>query len=452
MDDVASVQPYWAALPLPDRARYLRRGAQVILDHLEPLGTLIARETGRPRAEALSTELLTSVDALHRTARQGPRVLADRGVGLPLLTRPKRARLVSEPLGVLGVCGSAEEPWSLPLQEVAIALMSGNGVVLAPAGRTPLLGERIRWVFERAGVPEGVVATVQGDHELSEALERSSAARVLRGHATAAKGPMLVLGDARVDRAVAGALWGGFANAGQSPSGIARVYVVREVAESFVGGLVARARRLRAGDPLDPRTETGPLLESAHGLQDLVDDAVAQGAVLRCGGPGEGERLYRPAVLTGVSSPMRIAHEPPRGPVLAVTIVEDEEEGIDLASAHPWGVSASVWTLDRARGQRIARLLPAERVWVNDHMHWGSGRLRSRSAFHECVRVRLVGWEPSRTADPWWFPYDESLLRALDAASRIVYGRDADKGPALRRNLGPLARVARRVLVSRRPG
>ena len=206
----------------PTCARYLRRSAQVILDSLDPLAKLISRGTGLPHAEALSTQLLTSVDALHRTARHGPKVLADRSVGLPLLTRPKRASLVCEPLGVLGVRGSDEEPWSLPLQEVALALMCGNGVLL-----DAVLGERIRWVFDRAGVPEGVVCCVEPG-----ALDGLDLKRVLEGPA-AGKGPMLVLTDAP-RHTVSGALWAGFATGGQSPSGVARLFVVREVGERMV--------------------------------------------------------------------------------------------------------------------------------------------------------------------------------------------------------------------------
>ncbi|HLM26633.1 MAG TPA: aldehyde dehydrogenase family protein [Thermoleophilaceae bacterium] len=426
LEDVGRVQPFWAALPLADRARYLRRCAQVILDSLDPLADLIAGETGLPRAEVLSTQLLTSVDALHRTARNGPDALADRRVGLPLLTRPKRAYLVCEPLGVIGVRGAAAEPWTLPLQEVAIALMCGNGVLLD----SPPLGERIRWVFERAGVPEGVVCEVAPG-----ALDEIGVRRVL-GPPSGGKGPMLVLADAPRGHTVSGALWGGFATGGRSPSGVARVYVVREAAEPFVERLVARAETLGSGEVAPP--------EDPGELQRMVDEAVGQGAELRCGGAdGAG---FPPAVLTGVTDEMRVAREPPRGPVLAVTVVEDEEAGIAAASSAPWAVSASVWTCDRARGTRIARLLPAERVWVNDHMHWGSGRLRSRAGFHECVQVRLVGWEPSHTGDAWWFPYDEHLARALEAASRIVYGRDDDKPAALRRGLGPLLRVGTRML------
>jgi acyl-CoA reductase-like NAD-dependent aldehyde dehydrogenase len=386
----------------------------VILDSLDPLATQIARRTGLPRAEVLSTQLLTSVDALHRTARQGPKVLADRGVGLPLLTRPKRAHLVCEPLGVIGVEGSDHEPWTLPLQEAALALMCGNSVVIDAA-----LGDRIRWVFERAGVPEGVVSSAQ--------LQGLEVDRVL-GPPRAGKGPMLVLADAP-RHTVSGALWGAFATGGRSPSGIGRAFVVEEIAARFVGDLASRAEGLSA-------EEVAPAPDPAA-LQELIDEAVEHGAVLRSASP---------AVLTGVTDEMRIAREQPRGPVLPVTVVEDEEAGIAAATSTPWAVSASVWTSDRARGTRIARLLPAERVWVNDHMHWGSGRLRSRAGFHECVRVRLVGWEPSHTGDAWWFPYDEHLARALEAASRIVYGRDDDKPDALRRGLGPLLRVGTRML------
>ncbi|MDQ4048364.1 MAG: aldehyde dehydrogenase family protein, partial [Actinomycetota bacterium] len=144
VDDVADVQPYWAALPATDRARYMRRAAQVIIDSLDGLSTLLTREQGKPRNESYTMELLPTIDALHWIAREGPEILADEKVALPILVRHKQVSFSYEPLGVVGVIAPWNYPWSIPFGEVAIALMCGNGVVLKPAPLTPLIGQRIQ--------------------------------------------------------------------------------------------------------------------------------------------------------------------------------------------------------------------------------------------------------------------------------------------------------------------
>jgi succinate-semialdehyde dehydrogenase/glutarate-semialdehyde dehydrogenase len=279
------------------------------------------------------------------------------------------------------------------------------------------------------------------------------------------KDPMIVLADANLRNAVSGALWGGFANAGQTCSGIERVYVMREVAERFTAGLVAGARRLRVGDPIDWNTEIGPMVsrEQFELVRELVDDAVAEGATLHCGGPAEGPGggdYYAPAVLTDVRPEMRIMREEIFGPVIPVVAVDSEDEAVALANDSDFGLGASVWTLDRARGERIARRIESGMVWVNDHMyshgtcscswggvkHSGLGRSHSKFGFYECVNVKLLSWEPSRTRDFWWQPYDESLGQAMHASAQLLYGRDADKAGALRRGALPLLKVGRRAL------
>jgi succinate-semialdehyde dehydrogenase/glutarate-semialdehyde dehydrogenase len=286
------------------------------------------------------------------------------------------------------------------------------------------------------------------------------------------KDPMLVLADAPLPNAVGGALWGGFANAGQTCSGIERVYVMREVAERFVAELVAGARRLTVGDPLSWDTQVGPMTsrEQFDVVRELVDDAVAAGATLECGGPTKVDGLpgdfFAPAVLTGVTHEMRIMREEVFGPVLPVIAVDSEDEAIALANDSDFGLGASVWTRDRRRGERIAREIEAGMVWINDHMYshgacqcsWGGvkdsglGRAHSKFGFYECVNVKLVVWEPSRVRDFWWHPYDETLGRATRAAAQLVYSRrDAARQQALREGALPLLRLAGRTLRSLYP-
>jgi succinate-semialdehyde dehydrogenase/glutarate-semialdehyde dehydrogenase len=274
------------------------------------------------------------------------------------------------------------------------------------------------------------------------------------------KDAMVVCADANLPNAISGCLWGGFANAGQTCSGIERVYVVEDVAERFVEGVVEGAKALSVGDPLDWSTEIGPMVsqEQLELVKELVDDAVANGATLHCGGAEE--PFFRPAVLTGVTHDMRIMREEIFGPVVPIVTVEDEDEAIALANDSEFGLGASVWTMNRAKGERMARRLEAGMVWVNDHMFshgacscsWGGvkssglGRSHSKFGLYECVNVKLLTWEPSRTRDFWWHPYDEALGKAMQASARLLYGRDADKPAALRRGLLPLARVGRKTV------
>ena len=178
VDDVASVQPFWAQLPLIDRARYMRRAAQAIIDQIDDLAALLSREQGKALNESYVMELLPTIDSLRWLADAGPEILDDERIPLPIFLKQKRARFTYEPLGVVGVIAPWNYPWSIPFGEVAIALMAGNGVVLKPASLTPLIGQRIQEVFERAGVPEGLVRTVHGGGAVGQALVESSAAKI----------------------------------------------------------------------------------------------------------------------------------------------------------------------------------------------------------------------------------------------------------------------------------
>jgi acyl-CoA reductase-like NAD-dependent aldehyde dehydrogenase len=489
VDEVAEVQPFWAQLSLDDRARYMRRTAQVVIDSLDELTTLLSAEQGKPRSEAYTMELLPTIDGLHWIADNGPKILADEKVPYPqIFWKAKRSWVSHDPLGVVGVIAPWNYPWSIPFGEVAIALMCGNGVVLKPASLTPLIGERIQQAFERAGLPEGLVRTVHGGGAVGNALVESSTAKVFFtgsadvgrkvGAASAerlkgsvlelgGKDPMIVLDDANLRNAIAGCAWGGFANSGQTCSGIERVYVMRGVADRFIQGVVEAARNLRLGDPQSLDTEIGPMVsKDQHDLvRELVDDAVANGATLHCGGPTQVDRLpsetfYAPAVLTGVTPGMRIMREEIFGPVVPIVTVDSEEEAIRLANDSPFGLGASVWTGDREKGRRIARRIESGMVWINDHMYshgamqtpWGGvkesgvGRAHSKHGFYECVNLKHVAYEPGFAKNFWWYPYGDSLGQAMHNAAALIYGRDADKAEALKKGAKPLAQLIRKTL------
>jgi acyl-CoA reductase-like NAD-dependent aldehyde dehydrogenase len=359
--------------------------------------------------------------------------------------------------------------------------------VLKPASLTPLLGERIARVFERAGVPEGLVRVIHGpgtgpaliDSRVAKIFFTGSVetgrgvgeqcAKRLKGSILelGGKDPMIVLPDCNLEHAIAGALWGGFANAGQTCSGIERVYVIREVAEHFISGVVAGAQKLRVGDPIEWDTEIGPMVtrEQYEIVRELVDDAVAAGATLCCGGPAESPAglgdgaFYAPTVLTGVTHDMRIMREEIFGPVLPIVVVDSEDEAVALANDSDFGLGASVWTSDRSKGERIAREIESGMVWINDHMFshgacqcsWGGvkesglGRTHSKFGLYECVNVKLRVWEPSTVRNAWWHPYDETLGQALRQTATILYGRPSIRAGALKDGIRPLMKVGARL-------
>src|SRR4029077_4750121 len=219
----------WAELPLKTRAAYMKRAADALLDEIDEVAELLVREQGKPRTEAYTMELLPTVDALHWCAKAGPKILADEKVRMSqsfLMT--KKSRFTYEPIGVVGVIAPWNYPWSIPFDEVAMALMAGNGVVLKPASLTPLLGERIRETFEKAGLPEGRVRVVHGGGAIGSALCESTARKIfftgsvevgrkvgeicakqLKGSVLelGGKDPQIVCADADLDNAISGAVW-----------------------------------------------------------------------------------------------------------------------------------------------------------------------------------------------------------------------------------------------------
>jgi succinate-semialdehyde dehydrogenase/glutarate-semialdehyde dehydrogenase len=483
VDDVAGVQPFWAQLSLADRARYMRRAADVLVDSMEEVADLLTREQGKPITESYVMELIPTIDALRWCAAEGPRILADEKIPYrqPFL-KTKRSFFSYEPLGVVGVIAPWNYPWSIPFGEVAIALMAGNGVVLKPASLTPLLGERIQRVFDEAGFPEGLVRTVHGGGVVGQALCEASTtkifftgsvevgrtvgeicARNLKGSVLelGGKDPQIVCADADLANAVSGCVWGGFANAGQTCSGIERTYVVEAVADRFLEGVRRETERLSVGDPLQWETEIGPMVspQQADLVTDLVDDALAAGAERLTGGvrevDGYSGRFIAPTVLAGVEDEMRIMKEEIFGPVVPVIVVADEAEAVERANDSNFGLGASVWTTDRAKGERIARRIESGMVWINDHSYshgaaqcsWGGikdsgiGRSHSKFGFYECVNVKHVAWEPGLVRDFWWQPYDSDLGAALRSSARMLYGRSGTRLRGLREGLGPLVRV-----------
>ncbi|MHB2000650.1 MAG: aldehyde dehydrogenase family protein [Solirubrobacteraceae bacterium] len=487
------VQPLWALLRVRDRARYVRRMAQALIDELDELVELLACEQGRPAAEVATLEVLPAIDALIWIAEEGARTLAGGPVSIHRSLAPlTRARVEHEPFGGVAVIGAGSAPLAQPLGQIAGALLAGNGVNFKPAARACMTGERIATIVRRAGLPEGLVRIVHGGARTGIALAQAPVDKVLfTGSATVGrevarqcvardtevtvelggKDAMIVLADADVSRAAAGALWSGNAAAGQARGAVERIYVARELQARFLHRLAAGAAGMRVGDPRDPRTQVGPLASARRlrWVSALVEEACHDGARLLCGGPlaeqprGCRGAFYAPSVLVDVTPQMRVMREPIDGPVLTVTPVDSVDEAIAAANAGELGLGASVWTADRHGGLRIARELDAGMVWLNDHLPapmaaggpWGAraggglGRTLGHAGLRACAQEKLIAWAPAGARGLWWGPYGGSLTRAAKAAARLRSSREADRSRAWREGIPALARAAWRMLARR---
>ncbi len=465
-------QGLWEREPFATRSALLRRVAHEIVADDVALARLIVDETGKPLAEAYTHDLLVAVEELMWLANRLESVLAQKRLPFPqLVLKQKRGWVSHEPVGVVGVISPWNFPLGLPLTQVATAVAAGNAVVLKPSELTPLTGARIEALFRRAGAPAGLVRVVHGHgesvgaalvgHRQIDALVFTGSTEVGRIVGRRAgerlcpatlelggKDPMLVLDDADLDRAVAGALWGSFANCGQVCSGIERIYVHRSLHDAFVERFVDGARRLRIGDGRDPGIELGPLIseEQRDRVEALVGDAIAHGAELLTGGTRPSTGLpgwfHEPTILSGEPASARLRDEELFGPVVTVVSIDNDMSAVRLANDSRFALGASIWTRDVARGRELARQVRAGSVWLNDHLYsfgagqapWGGrgasgvGRTHGRQGLESLSHVKFTDSDRGWIAPGWWYPYSD---RVVDGFRGVLGGLHAD-GPTAR--------------------
>src|ERR1051325_1297207 len=248
-------QKAWAARSFRERASVVLRARAIVLAEMEEIAALVSRESGKPTVEAVSMEIVPTLDLMQFFARNTARLLRPERIRIGLYNLLGRTSTIEyRPLGVIGIISPWNFPWAIPLGEVVMALMAGNSVVLKPSELTPLVGLKIGEVFARAGLPEGVLEVLTGDGSTGAALVEAGVDKVMftgsvatgRRVAEAAakhltpvvlelggKDPMIVLEDANLPNAARAAVWGGFANAGQACASIERLYVHESIAKQF---------------------------------------------------------------------------------------------------------------------------------------------------------------------------------------------------------------------------
>jgi acyl-CoA reductase-like NAD-dependent aldehyde dehydrogenase len=456
-----AAQADWAGLGFEQRGRLLLRARDLLVERADAIADVICRDTGKPRLEAMTSEILAGCDALTFYAKNARRLLRDEKKRLHLM-KTKKLVLSYRPMGVIGIITPWNFPFLLSLNPAVQALISGNTVVLKPSEITPFVGLALAQLLADAGLPENVFQVVTGDGATGAALVDAGCDKIAftgsvrtgRRIAEACgralvpctlelggKDPMIVCDDADVERAARGAVWGAFTNAGQVCMSTERVYVVEPVAQAFTDRVVALTRELRQGPESEGEVDLGAITspQQLEVIEAHVADAVAKGATVLTGGrrnPAYAGFFFEPTVLVGVSHDMAIMREETFGPCLPIQVVKDEEEALRLANDSPYGLQASVWTRDSWKGKRLANRIAAGGVVVDDCIvtygisespfggvkDSGIGRVNGELGLKSYCHVQSVVLPRLRgKSELLWYPYTARTLRYVKSALRLLY-------------------------------
>ncbi len=385
-------QREWAAWPLKQRLAVFRRAHALLVDNIHTIADLIQAESGKNRRMAVEESCDPPMVMSHYLKR-AEKLLAPtkRGGPIPVISSSTEIR---QPKGVVGIIAPWNFPFATGLSDAIPALIAGNGVVVKPDNKTalsPLYGISL---LEQAGLPKGLFQVVCGEgpdvgptlidnsnyvmFTGSTATGRVIGERAGRNLIAAClelggKNPMIVLEDANLDECVNGAVFGVFGNTGQICMHIERIYVADSVYEEFKKRFVKRARELRIGASYDFDPEIGSLISVDHmrRVASHVEDAVAKGATVLCGGkprPDIGPAFFEPTVLEGVTQQMDAGCQETFGPVVALHRYSSVEEAITLANDTDYGLNASVWGTDLAAAEAVGRRIESGNVNINDSL------------------------------------------------------------------------------------
>lgn len=388
-------QTKWAELSFSERGKYLRKMQRHLVEHGEEYAGVISSDNGKTLADAYMTEMSSAVIAFDYYIKHSARVLRPRPIrGSHIFSLFTRNRLQHVPMGVIGIIAPWNYPLAIPMHEILMALMSGNGVLFKAATETQMVGQVLQKIVDAGELPKdlfvqvNVPGRIAGDAFLEAGIDKlfftgsvpigkklmQKAAETLTPVSLELGGndAMIVCAEANLKKAANGAVWAGLSNSGQSCAGIERIYVHRDVYKPFLKLLKKRVEKLRVGDPAQPQNHIGAMTtqKQQEAVRKVLKQAIDQGAVVSALSQiDENTDQALPAtVLTEVNHQMTIMREETFGPVLGVMPFKNIEEAIQLANDSDLGLTASVWTKNHRLGRKIASHLEAGVVMINNHL------------------------------------------------------------------------------------
>lgn len=452
----------WARLTVGERARRAQIYAEALIAREEELCDLISREAGKPLQEALVHEVSASAIVGQYFAKHAEKILAPREVELTL-AKHRKATLHYAPRGVVGLITPWNFPLFMPLRDLFLAIVAGNAVVLKPSEVTPLIALKAKELWDQAGLPADLFQVVTGHGPTGAALIDAGidfcvfTGGVGTGRRVASmcgerlipcvmelggKAPLIACSDADIELTARGAVYGGFANAGQVCIGVERVYAHTAIAERLEKRIVELTQSLRVGDPQKSTVDVGAVIfpKQIDVAEAHIRDAKAKGAKVAAGGHRKagGGQFFEPTVLLGCNHSMTVMTEEIFGPIVPVMRVSSDEEALSFANQSHLGLNAYVFTKDRAYGAALAARVEAGSVLVNDVLTNGAmpeapfggikqsgfGRVLGEDSLREMCHVRHVNTERVALGsdNPLWYPYSDKGLSRIRKLQTLLLG------------------------------
>ncbi len=466
----------WSGLTLKTRLELFRKAYRQFYLYQDEVARLISQESGKPLAEAYSSEIMPVLDCFKYYLKNIHAHLKSHRVGsINPLFRLRKGFVKYEPLGVIAVISPWNFPFLLAMQHIIPAILAGNAVIHKPSEFTTLTGLKIREIFDRAYLPKNVLSIVTGLSDVGQALIKTKFDKIMFTGSTeigkivykaaadnlvpvnmelGGSDPMIVLEDANIERAVNAALWGAFSNAGQACLSVERLFIHQSILELFCEKLVLKARELSAKAEHEPDINMSCLINERQfeKIRSYIEDASMKGATVLIGGKplkDFGDLYFEPTVLTDVNSNMEVVKNEIFGPVITAMPFISEEEAIFLANDSAFGLSASVWTQDLKKGVKIANQLHTGSVIVNDlqihiaqmeapytgvkasgigisHGPWGVMEVvrpkyvnTDRPFAQSVLKIFSKDWVNNNI---WWYKYSERLVNDLKTFNDFLHG------------------------------
>ncbi len=461
------VEPAIQKLSIKDRVNEVLKLNEWILDNSDLILDKLIEETGKSRFDAYTSEIFSVCDLIDYYKGASKKILKEKKVHTPIMMMGKKSRIVYEPLGTVLVI----TPWNYPfVQGIVPSILSfiaGNATIVKPSELTPLKGLWEKMITETGFMPEAI-QFVYGGRETGSALieERPDkihftgsvrAGKAIMAQAASqlipvdlelgGKDPAVVFDDVNISRTVNGVMWGGFTTAGQSCTSIERLYVQEGIYDEFVKELVDKTSKLRTStihrDTSQPdECDIGTITSSAQVkiIEEHIEEAIEKGAKVLCGGIKEKGSLHmHPTIVADVTHQMKLGYEETFGPVIAVMKFNTEEEAIQLANDSNYGLSASVWSKDMKRAERVAKAIKTGNVSVNNHMlteanaalpfggikDSGIGRYKGDEGLTTFSNSKSILYDKQGSLiDPHWYPFTASKFKMLSEITQAYFRKN----------------------------